>query len=57
MEDKKLICPVKRLNKTNMDLNINLQDDSMNVKLEVNTKNIIKSVVDFINKKYGKKED
>lgn len=55
MKKDKLICPVKRLNKSSVDLKIDLLDDNMNIKVNIATKNIIKSTIDFINKKLNKK--
>ena len=54
MEEKKLICPVKRINnsKTNLDVNVDLQEDLMNIKVDLTTKNIVKLVTDFINKTF-----
>lgn len=49
-----LICPVKRLNKTNVNLNMDLQDDRMNIKVDIDTKNILKVLTDFINNKFKK---
>lgn len=49
--NNKLICPVKRLKKSSINLKIDLQDDDMNVKLDISTKNVVKSFIDFINKK------
>lgn len=57
MEKNKLLCPVKRLNKTSIDLNIDLQEDDMNIKVDIKTKNVIKSAIDFINKKFKHKEE
>ena len=57
MEKDKLICPVKRLNKSSVDLKIDLLDDDMNIKVNINTKNIIKSAVNFINRKFKQKEE
>ena len=54
MNDKKLICPVKRINKSTVDLKVDLQDDNMNIKVDISTKNIIKSVTDFIMSKINK---
>lgn len=58
MDNNKLICPVKRLNnntnKTTVDVKIDLQNDDINVKLDITTKNVIKSLIDFINKKFNK---
>ena len=53
MEEKKLICPVERIKTTNVDLTVDLQEDTMNVKVDVTTKNIVKSIIDFINDKFG----
>jgi len=49
--DNKLICPVKRLSKNKLDLNVSLDDDNMNIKVDLSTKNIVKLVTEFINKK------
>lgn len=57
MEENKLLCPVKRLNKTSIGLNIDLQEDDMNIKVDIKTKNVIKSAIDFINKKFKQKEE
>ena len=56
MENNKLICPVKRLepnisNKPNIGFNIDFRDDDLNVKVNLNVKNVIKSISDFVNKK------
>lgn len=53
MDNNKLICPVKRLeeNKSSIGLKIDLRDEDMNIKVDITTKNIIKSIIDFINKK------
>ena len=54
MENNKLICPVKRLNKsqTSVGFSIDLKEDDMDIKVNISTKNIIKSVIDFINRKF-----
>lgn len=53
--NNKLICPVERINKSNnIDFKIDLQEDKMNIKVDVTTKNIIKSFIDFINTKLNK---
>lgn len=58
MDNNKLICPVKRINRTNVDFKIDLQDNEMNIKVDVTTKNIIKSAIDYIiNKFNGGKEN
>lgn len=54
MSDKKLICPVKRINKSTVDFKVDLRDDNMNIKVDISTKNIIKSVTDFIMSKINK---
>lgn len=56
MENNKLICPVERLNKsdTNVDIKVDFQDDQMNIKADITTKNIVKTVTDFINKKFSR---
>lgn len=56
MEKNKLICPVKRINKseTKTDIKVDLQDDLMNIKVDITTKNIVKLVTDFINKKFNR---
>lgn len=56
MEKNKLICPVKRINKssTNTDIKVDLYDDLMNIKVDITTKNIVKLVTDFINKKFNR---
>lgn len=54
MCNKELKCPVKRINKSNINLKM---DDNMNINIDINTKNIIKSVVDFINNKRNKEKD
>lgn len=54
MDNKKLICPVKRINKTNVDFKVDLQDEQMNIKVDITTKNIIKSLISFINNKMNK---
>ena len=56
MENNKLICPVKRLNKTSIDLDIDFQEDDMNIKLDITTKNVIKSAIDFIKNKINKED-
>lgn len=53
MNDK-LICPVKRLNESNIDLQVDMNDDNMNINIDIHTKNPIKSVIDFINRKFKK---
>lgn len=55
MEKSKLVCPVKRIdNETNLDINVDLQKDLMNVKVDFTTKNIVKSVTDFIRKTFNR---
>lgn len=51
MEEKKLICPVKKLETTNVDFKVDFQDEKMNIKLDVTTKNMIKVITDFITSK------
>lgn len=51
MKNKKLLCPVKRLdNRSDIILKIDLQNNNINVKANVNINNVIKSCIDFINK-------
>lgn len=56
MEEKKLICPVERIDKSNIDLKIDLQEDKMNINVDISTKNIVKLVTDFINKNFNKEK-
>ena len=56
MNDK-LICPVKRLSKSSIGLKVDLDEENMNINLDITTKNIIKSAIDFINKKFKKDEE
>lgn len=52
MENNKLTCPVERLEqKPTMDVKLYVDDNSTDIKIDINTKYVIKSVVDFINKK------
>jgi hypothetical protein len=51
MEEKKLVCPVKRIEKSNIDFKVDFQDEMINIKVDVTTKNIIKSFIDFITNK------
>lgn len=53
MDNNKIICPFERTNKSSIDLKIDLEDNDMNVKLNITTKNIVKSFIDFINKKFN----
>lgn len=57
MEEKKLVCPYKRIDATSMDLKVDLHEDKMNIKVDLTTKNIVNTLVDFINKKFGGKKD
>lgn len=58
MENNKLICPVKRLenttssNKPTVGLNIDFKDDDLNVRVDISAKSVIKSIADFISKKF-----
>ena len=56
MEEKKLICPVRRIENSSMDLKIDLQENKMNIKVDISTKNIVKLVTDFINKNFNKEK-
>ena len=56
MSDK-LVCPVKRLPKSSIGLKVDLNEEDMNINLNITTKNIIKSAIDFINKKFKKNEE
>ena len=51
MEERKLVCPVKRIKKTNVDFKVDFQDEIMNIKVDVTTKNVIKVITDFITSK------
>lgn len=51
MEERKLVCPVKRIEKTNVDFKVDFQDEIMNIKVDVTTKNVIKVITDFITSK------
>ena len=54
--NNKLICPVKRIEtqKTpSVDLKINVDDNTMNFNVNFTIKNIIKSAIDFIMKKFS----
>lgn len=55
--DDKLICPVKRLNKSNIDLQVDMTEDDMNINIDIHTKNPIKSIIDFVNKKFKKNKE
>lgn len=56
MKDDKLICPVKRITKSSVGLKIDLRENDMNIKVDITTKNIVKSAVDFINNLFKEKK-
>lgn len=54
MKKNELICPVRRLEKPGIEVEVkNGKDDLINIKANIKIKNPVKSVIDFINKKRG----